>query len=221
MVDFVNEDVQQFDGKTVALLRELKISLYEMARIAETEKSSTQSNAEGMMRLIDSYITACQTVYGQQTLTYAPLALGSAMYDVAAELRQEQGQRLTVEPRAQVSVASHLRTLNGMLHSFIYAMRDITASPLVLRSYMSNDRSVGVGVFAKNVDLTNKELTQALQTVGSVSMPMATQTAGSGVMLVIADQLAAALGGKLEVKRLGPLRGFATVVPKSEQLALL
>lgn len=216
----ITEMNQAFDGKTVALLRELKLSLYTMARQAELESSGVQTQAEQMMRLIDSYITACQTVYGQQTLPLSPLALGSVMHDVAMEARKE-GIRMTIETNAHVTVATHVMTLTSLLHSAAAALKDISGSSMVLRSYISRDQQVGVGVFAHGLSVTDADLRAALGAAGETHMPLAGHSERSGVMLVIADGLAQALGGSLQVKRMGALRGFATVIPRSEQLAML
>lgn len=207
----------------VALMRELKLSMYEIARTAELADTNShqamQRIAEQSMRLIDSYILSARSEYGQIKLDLEPMAIGSVLHEAAHALRGDQVVR--IEAKANYPVMTHRAALSGLLASAGSVLQEATSSPLIMRSYVTKRGEVGVGVFAENLDLSAQDLKTSLRLSGRAHMPLARHSAGSGVMLVVADGLARALGGTLEVKRMGRFRGLATVLPRSEQLALV
>lgn len=222
--EFRGDGSVDMGGGFAALMRELKLSLYTMARTAELGNQESlaalQTQAEQSMRLIDSYIMSAQSEYGQQKLSLEPLAIGSVMHEAAHSLRISS-RTVEIQAKAHVPVMTHREALHGLLSSAGHAVADASSSQLIFRSYVTKGGDVGVGVFAKELDITAEDLRTCLQMTGRAHMPLARHSARSGVMLVIADSLARALGGSLEVKRMGSLRGLATVLPKSEQLALV
>lgn len=222
--EFRGDGSVDMGGGFAALMRELKLSLYTMARTAELGSTGSlaalQTQAEQSMRLIDSYIMSAQSEYGQQKLVLEPLAIGSVMHEAAQSLRISS-RTVEIQAKANQPVMTHREALHGLLSSAGQAVADSTDSQLIFRSFITRGGDVGVGVFAEGVDMTSEDLCSSLQMSGRAHMPLARHSARSGVMLVIADSLARALGGSLEVKRMGRLRGLATVLPKSDQLALV
>lgn len=216
------------DGFT-ALMRELKLSLYTIARTSELGNEQAlvriQAAAEQNMRLIDSYILSAQSEYGQLNLDLSPMAIGSVMHEAAHTLRANLNPReVVIHARALQPVMTHREVLHNLLSATGQAMADVCGESkhqLIFRSYETRGGDVGVGVFARDIDITPDDLKTALALSGSARMPLARHSTRSGVMLVIADGLARALGGSLEVKRMGKLRGLATTLPRSEQLVLV
>jgi hypothetical protein len=210
-------------GGFLALMRELKLSMYTIARQAELRDEdaleSIQAWAEQSMRLIDSYILSAQSEYGQQQLRLEPLAIGSVMHEAAHSLRGTS--RSIIQANANHPVMTHREALYGMLSSAGQVVAEAAKNEVIFRSYITSGGDIGVGVFAEDLDLSTKDLKACLQMSGKAHMPLARHSSRSGVMLVIADSLAKALGGSLEVKRMGRLRGLATILPRSEQLALV
>lgn len=210
-------------GGFVALMRELKHSMYEIARTSElagnASDQSVQRIAEQSMQLIDSYILSVRSEYGQVKLDLEPMGIGSVMHEAAHAMRG--GQLVRIEAKANIPVMTHRAALSGLLTSAGAVLQEATKSPLIMRSYITKGGEVGVGIFAENLDLSSQDLKTSLQLSGRAHMPLARHSAGSGVMLVVADGLAKALGGTLEVKRMGRFRGLATILPRSEQLSLV
>lgn len=210
---------------SLPLLRELQHTLYEIAREAELGGKEalrrTQIRADQSLRLIDSYIVSVQLETGQMQLELAPYGIGSVMHQAAHELREFNGFPPMVQTKTSQPVMTNYELLKSMLFSAGQFVSDSVKAPVLLRSFATASGDVGVGVFAKNFDVTNKDLKLAVNTSGQSSMPMAQHSEGSGVMLVLASSLAQALGGGLHVKRMGDFRGFATTLPKSQQISLM
>lgn len=221
--DSVAADVDMANG-VLALMREVKLDLYSIARQAELgnddQIAGVQARAEQSMRLIDSYILSAQAEYGQLQLDLEPLAIGSVLHEVAHSMRSVNRQ-VDIQAKANQPVMTHRAALHGLLTSAGRLLADSTDSKLILRSFTTTGNDIGVGVFAKNLDLTTDDIRSCLQLRGKAHMPLARHSSSSGVTLVVADALARALGGSLEVKRMGSLRGLATILPKSDQLALI
>lgn len=229
----VSSDVQyEFEStdKTLrSLAQELKHPLCIIARQAEAggeaSLDSIQRVAEHSLALIDSYLLTAQTEYGQIALDLTPMGLGSVFHDVSHRLRPLAAvkvSRVVVDNRACQPVMTHRLALTSILVALadIVMHRDSETPELILRSYKTNKGSIGVGVFSKQ-NITSQDLRRALQLQGRAQMPMAKLSNRSGVSLAIADGLCRAIGGSLEVKKMGKLTGLATVLPKSDQLVLV
>lgn len=208
------------DKNSVALMRELKANLYHIARRAELgnyQVENIQASAEQSLRLIDSFLLSAQVEYGQTQLDLEPLCIGSVLHEVAHDLNFEA----RIEVKANQPVMTNRSALNGLLSAVGQVMGDISSDALILRSFIDRGGNVGVGVFAKKVELSAEDLKTSLELGGQAHMALARYSNKSGVMISVADNLARALGGSLEVKRMGSLRGFATILPRSDQLALI
>lgn len=210
---------------SMTLLRELQHAFYEIARQAELAGSGAlpdiQARAEQALRLVDSCIISAQVEVGQLQLNLSPYGLGAIMHEAAHELRYVTGYSIDIRAGANQPVMTHAEMLKNMLYSAGSFMYDSVKSPVLMRSFAAKNGDVGVGVFAKGFTITPKDLQKARNMSEATYMPMAQHTQRSGVMLLLADALAQSLGSELQVKRLGRYKGFAAVLPKSQQLALV
>jgi hypothetical protein len=222
-------DFTGFDQGSLALMRELKQSLYQIARRAELGNHSLDTirkQAEVSLKLIDSYLMSALSEHGQVQLDLSPMAIGSVMHETAVDLRLNTLIRrdIQIEANAHKPVMTNRGALQGLLSTITQAMSEVARKKnetLYMRSFVAKCGDVGVGVFAENNNLTAADLHVALNLSGNTHMALPKHSAKSGVMLTIADSLARALGGTLEVKRMGKYRGFATTLPQSSQLSLV
>ena len=209
----------------LALMRELQESLYLIARQAELSAGDSlrlvQHQAEQSMRLIDSYLLSSQAEVGQTKLNFAPYGVGSIMHESAYALRSDVGCDVAVSVGVNRPVMTHGELLKNLLSSTGNFIADIVQGEVVFRSFSAKNGDVGVGVFAENFDLTPTDLREAIESSGFSRMPMARHSLKSGVMLMMAESISRALGGSLTVKRMGKFRGIVTILPPSEQLALV
>jgi hypothetical protein len=208
---------------------ELKYTLYRLARQAEYQSkislSEIQREAEQSLRLIDSYLLSSAAEYGQLKLDLEPMAIGSVMHEASMELRnivELSYDEMCVQTRASQPVMTNRSALHGFLMSVGQIVSEISnANQIVMRSFATKNGDIGVGVFAEDIDLSVNDLRTSLDITDVALMPFAKHSSKSGVLLKIADGLAVSLGGSLEVKRMGKLYGLTTVLPKSDQLALV
>jgi len=198
---------------------------YEVAREAELavpeSLSKIQSLAEQSLRLIDSYITANQVEIGQLQLELSPLGMGSIMHQVMDEVRPVVSREIVAITGVNAAVMTNRELLSSFLGSILMFTAEATKSPLSIRSFLTASGEVGVGVFARDMPITTKELDTALSSAGLTHMPFSRYSSKSGYLVVLAEKLATALGGKIYVKRLGKWRGFATSLPLSQQMSLM
>lgn len=210
---------------SLCLLKELQLMYYEVAREAELSSEGSlvkiQSLAEQSLRLIDSFITANQVEIGQLELELSPLGMGSIMHQVMDEVRPVVSREVGSVAGVNVAVMTNRDLLSSFLGSIIMFTAEATKSPLSIRSFLTSSGEVGIGVFARDMTITNKELDVALSSAGLTHMPFARYSSKSGYLVVLAEKLATSLGGKLYVKRLGKWRGFATSLPLSQQMSLM
>ncbi len=210
---------------SMALLRELQHALYEIARQAELASpeslSKVQARAEQSLRLLDSCIISNQVEIGQLQLSFSPYGLGSIMHEASYELRELIGSAVDIHVGAHHPVMTNAELLKNLLYSAGTFIHDSVKKPVVLRSFLTKSGGVGVGVFAKDFTITPADLRRLLTGSESMYMPMSEHSQRSGVMLLLADALAQTLGSELEVKKLGKHKGFAAILPKSQQLSFV
>jgi len=210
---------------SMTLLRELQHAFYEIARQAELGSTDSltkvQLRSEQALRLVDSCIISTQVEIGQLQLNLSPYGVGSIMHETAHELRLATGYSVGVHAGINQPVMTNAEMLKNMLYSagnFIY---DSVKTPVQLRSFSTKSGGVGVGVFAKNFTITPNDFRSALIASERTYMPLSQHSQRSGVMLLLADAIARSLGSELQVKRLGNHKGFAVILPKSQQLSLV
>lgn len=213
-----------------SLARDLQSSLYLIARHAEIDNPNSLKNilyqAETSMLLIDSYLLATQTERGQLKLDLSPIAVGSVMHDAKYSLRRviaDKSMPIHLQATVNQPVMTHAESLRSMLVATgmtVSSMGKSAQNPLVIRSFLTANGQVGVGSFMKGLSIKPADLIGVLSDESArVGLPKLSTS--SGVSLKIADSLCRALGGSLEVKRLGSFCGFATILPRSDQLAIL
>jgi len=209
---------------SLALLRELQHNLYEIARYAEADQPDSldiiQRLSERSLRLIDSAILTAKLEMGQTQLITEPLALGSVMHDVSYSLRLLNGEPADVSNASHSLVNTSRELLTSLLFSAGAFVKNSVPGPLTIASYKDRD-GVGVGVFAKQFNLTQVDYIRAIEHMESTVMPLSSHSSSSGVMLLLASRIADQLGSKLYVKKHGGHKGFAVVLPKNQQLSIL
>lgn len=206
-----------------SLMRELQYMLHKIARTAELNDASLiediRREADIALKLVDSFLMTTRAEFSQMTLDLSPMALGSVMHQVAYEIRDLSGKEIEINAGVNYPVMANKNLLKNLLFSLGYFISNSGSNKTQLCSFRSNDQ-IGVGVFAKNFDISAKDLRHALSSK-TAHMPMSSYTNQSAVMLVIADVIAKSMGSKLAVKKLGKSKGFSIWVPKSEQLSLV
>ena len=213
-----------------ALVRELQSSLYLIARHAELggDKSlgTIMDSAQASLQIIDGYLVASQVERGQLNLNLEPMAMGSIMHDAKYDLGRtlSNDYQVEIQSKVRIPVMTHRDSLRCILVSTGLLIAEVSKSAkrnIVLRSFVTKDGDVGVGVFAPEVSLSPHELSEAIEQggVSRLALPKHSQT--SGISLQIADSLSRALGGRLHAKSLGSLSGLSTILPKSEQLLIV
>ena len=207
-----------------SLMRELQYMLYKIARNAELGEpellADIQKEADTALRLIDSYMMTSQLEVGQTSLELSPIGLGSLLHEAAYEVRATSGAEVEIHARALHPVMAHNVLLKNFLFSVGYFISKSTNSQLNFCSFKAPDNKVGVGVVARDFDISAKDLRSALANSSS-HMPMAKHTNQSAIMLIVAEAIAKALGSNLSVRKSGKFKGFSLLLPKSEQLSLV
>lgn len=214
------------DVTSRALAHELKYPLVEIARRAElsavssVDMLSVQQSAEQALRLIDSYLLSAQSEYGQQQLELQPLTAGSILYDASLNLSTLQIP-VIIDDRAHDPIMSHRLGLTSFLELCAKVIGSYeNAQRVVLRSFKTRSGEVGVGVLSEHI-MHEDDLKIAQSLAGRAHMPLARLSSNAHVSLLIADNLSKALGGTMQVKKMGRMSGFVTTLPRSEQFALL
>lgn len=212
-----------------SLAQELKHPLCLIARQAEAGHEEVLDNilkvSEHSLALIDSYLLTAQTEYGQVALDLSPMSLGSVFHDVKHKLRplaHAQSSKVIVDNRAGQPVMTHRLALSSVLVSLadILMHKESEHQEVILRSFKTNTGDIGVGVFSSQ-PVSAEDVRRGLELQGRAHMPLGKFSNRSGVSLAIADGLCRAIGGELEVKRMGKHTGLTTILPKSDQLALV
>jgi hypothetical protein len=211
-------------GGVFSLMRELQESLYKIARSAELNDpellADIQQEAEIALKFIDSYLYSAKLESGQISLELSPVGLGSLLHETAYEVRAVSGSDVGIYANAKMPAMANQRLLKNFLFSVGYFISKSTAGELRFTSFKEKDNRLGVGVLAKNFDLSSSDLRLALSNRFS-HMPMAKQSEQSPIMLIVADVTARALGGQLFVKKLGNNKGLSLSLGRSEQTAFI
>jgi hypothetical protein len=226
-----NANFDESERTIRALALELKRPLATIACLAELGDGQAHVDildiAERSLALVDSYLLMAQTEYGQIALDLEPIGLGSVLHEISSQIRPRltQNSVIVVDDRVHDPAMTNRSAINSTLTAFVDVLSESVGSTqreqtLVLRSYKSNKGQIGIGVFTDNI-LSASDIKKALGLQGKALMPLPGVSSHSGVSLMIAECLCRAIGGSLEVKRMGNLMGLATLLPKSEQLSLV
>lgn len=212
-----------------ALARELKMPLTIISAQAEiSQQNNIRKQAQDAMILIDSFLIASQTNYGQTQLELEPISVGSIFYKLSAEVSQgATTSKVSVDTETSCDslVMSNRRGLEVGLRSLMdIAIANLQAkdsSKIKLRAYRRRDGKIFAGIFSPNLSLSQKDIERAKTLIGSAQQSVSTHFSGSGIQLILASCLAEALGVNLSSLKKGNLRGLGFELMKSEQLRIV
>lgn len=226
------ENLYRLDNKIhlVDLVRDLQDSLYVIARHAELSMPDSNQaiarQAETSLAILDSYVLACQAERGQLSLELSPVSLGSVMHDARHDLGQlliNKNKAIEMQTKTTQPVMTHAESLKNILVTTglsVFEMARTENKKIYLRSFMTKKGEVGVGCFVAGLQVTHSEFQEVLR-ANDARVRLPKRSTKSGVSLQIADTLCRALGGSLRYKKFGMYGGLVTVLPKSDQLAIL
>jgi light-regulated signal transduction histidine kinase (bacteriophytochrome) len=220
------------------LARELTQPLLYIARQAEFSSDEPDNQASSFLtieraansalRLIDSYLLSAQSEYGQKQLTLQTIGVGSVLYDVAHELRDNAkaaGYVIEVDVGYAkpimtdvVALRASLACLGTLLMS---APKESKYKSIRLVAYKRDANSCVAGIFGTDISLNRQDLKRARRLQGASHMALGSLSSGSGVHFALADSLAQAIGAELCFARRRGLAGLGLVLPKSQQLQLV
>jgi K+-sensing histidine kinase KdpD len=222
----------QHDTNLRALAHELKHPLVNIARRAELADAEAvlaiRRTAEQALMLIDCYLLTAQTNHGQLALELSPATVGSILYDASVQMRphlDNHNASILLDDRTHEPVMTHRPALLSIINVFGNTLMDARENDghqdIVLRGYRTRSGNLGIGVFSEDAQLSQGQLRRALDLQGRAHMPLASASASAHVSLAIADSLCRAIGGAMQVKRMGRFSGLATELPRSEQMAFV
>lgn len=228
------EPIGQIGGSDItlrALAHDLKNPLIKIAREAELSESADlrdiQRTAEQSLMLIDSYLLSARTEYGQLLLDLEPTTLGAVIHDASGVFNSHPVYKsigISIEDRTSEPVMTHRQALACIIQSFGHTLlggkSDWSNSEVVLRGYRSRAGKLGIGIFTSE-KISQSDIEAAFYLQGRAHMPLSRFSSQASASLAIADGLCRAIGGEMQVKRMGRLSGLATELPRSEQLAFV
>lgn len=203
-----------------------------IAREADLHKiEGISRKAADVMTLLDGYLLASQTEYGQLNLPLETTAVGSVIYEVSQDIRElaaEHEVAISMSTNSHSAVTTNRRGLRialGCLAQMALVSEKDDERPakgeLSLVSYEDRNGKTVAGVLSSDLHITPRDLKLADVLYGDSHIALSTQVSGSGIRLVIARQLAASLGAKLLPLRRRGMSGVGLELVKSQQLQLV
>ncbi len=218
-----------------ALAKELKNPLLLIARQAELEKTgdaagalqSIQKTAENTLQLVDNYLLAARSEYGQHRLPLETVGVGSVIYEVANDIApyakagkidfgmevkdgevmaNRKGLKAAIRCLSELVIAQQTKGKDGRQKVRIRAERE--------------KEIISVSVLGSTLEITNKDIELARQLQGNAHLAGG-KLFDSGVRLAIADILAGSLGASLQVRQIDGLKGLNFELARSTQLSLV
>ena len=167
MSDEKNRGENSYDMSAVfSLLRELQQTLYLIARNAELRNpellSEMQKEAEIGLRFVDSFLHTMKLESGQIALDLSPVGLGSLLHEVAYDVRAASGSEVGVYSGAKDPVMANNHLIKNLLFSIGYFMAKSTKSELKFTTFKGPKNKVGIGVLAKNFEVSTVDLRLSL-----------------------------------------------------------
>lgn len=226
------EDLNQLGDaiQLMDLVRDLQDSLYVIARHAELSLPNSHQaiarQAEASLTILDSYVLACQAERGQLSLELSPVSLGSVMHDAQYDLGKlliNKNKAIEMHPKVSQPVMTHAESLKNILVTTglaVFEMARTENKRIYLRSFATSSGEVGVGCFVAGLQISRSEIQEVLH-ANNARVRLPKRSTKSGVSLQIADMLCRVLGSNLQFKKFGTYGGLVTVLPKSDQLAIL
>lgn len=220
------------DKNLRALAKELKIPLTAIAREADLYRiDGISRKAADVMTLLDGYLLAAQTEYGQLNFPMETTCIGSIMYEISQDIRElaaEQNITISTITNSQGAVTTNRRGLKialGCLAQMAAVSEgeegSVTKGELKLVSYEKRNGNTVAGVLSSRLYLTPRDLKRADLLYGDSHITLSTQALGSGIRLAIAKQLADSLGARLLPLRRDGLGGIGLELVKSQQMQLV
>lgn len=217
---------------------ELKGPLTYIARLAELQRmaagseesgKSIESVAQEALTLLDSYLLAAQTEYGQVQLPLEGVGIGAVLYDVSQALQpfaQVSGCEVKLHINRDTAVMSHakgLRTILTCIAQFVIDQAPAGDAPHVvqLKTYRRRSGELGAGIFADYLNCTQSDIKRARRLYGRAHMAVSLRGSSPGVRLAIAENLASSIGAELAIIRSGGQRGIGLNLVTSRQLSLV
>lgn len=218
-----------------SLVRELKNPLVLIARKAELAGISSadtafldiRHTAENTLKLIDGYLLAAQSEYGQQALPLETVGVGSVIYDAVNDLRTYAKEQ-KIDFATEVKDADVTANREG-LKAMVWCLSELALTSSIddkkevqrvrIKTLLAGEK-VTVAVLSNQLDITDSELQAAKQLQGTSHLAGA-KLSDSGIRLAIADTLARSLGSTLSARKINGLRGFSFELNGSRQLQLI
>ena len=207
-----------------SLMREIQMSLYRVARMAESKDEALfdeiNKEADIALRLLDSYQLASKVSCGQLSLEINPTGVGSLVHEVAYEIKSLSGSdiEMKIDHIGPVSANGHL--LKDLIFAIGIFMAKSSRSSLKFWVYKADSQNTGLAVTSKDFDISNIQLKDILTDQKRImSLPkISTQ---NNVMLILANMVAQTMNTELSVKKIGKSKGFTVLLPKSQQMSLV
>lgn len=219
----ISQNTSSFIGFD-SLMREIQMSLYRVARMAEARDEKLfdeiTKEADIALRLLDSYQLASQVSSGQLALEISPTGLGSLVHEVAYDIKSLSGSDIEMKIGSSMPVSANNHLLKDMLFAIGIFMAKSTNSSLKFWVYKADQINTGLAITAKDFDISKHQLKEIFSKDGGI-MPAPKLTTQSNIMLILADMVAQTLGAEIRVKKIGSAKGFAVLLPKSQQMALV
>ena len=219
-----------------SLISDIKRPLVLIARQAElgkTEEGHTpplkaiQETAEKTLKLIDSYLLAAQSEYGQQLLPVKSFAVGSVIYNVAEEIRLI-AKKANVDVVLDVNDALVMANPEGV-KAAIWCLSDMVltqtlaekSSGVMEINAKKSQGGIKVSVLSKSMKVKNSDLDKTQEKLGRSHMAFSSASSDSGVRLAIAKLLGDSLGTSLKAVRSKHTQGLGFNLSLSRQLQLV
>jgi len=222
----------QTDKNLRALAKELKIPLTTIASEADLNSiESIARKARDVMTLLDGYLLAAQTEYGQVGLQLETTGVGSILYEASLdvkELAKERGLAVSTSDDSSAAVMTHKRGLKIALGCLAQLALETDShkepsvgNELCFVAYERRNGKTVAGVLSGRLSILPQDIKRANVLYGDSHLALSTQASGSGIRLAIAQQLAYSLGARLMTLRRKGMQGIGLELIKSEQMQLV
>lgn len=218
-----------------SLISDIKRPLILITRQAELAQSrpdkqrlsSIEETAQKTLKLIDSYLLASQSEYGQQTLPVKSFGLGSVIYGVAEEIRP-LARRANVEVVLEVNDALVSASPEG-LKTVIWCLSDMVLTQTIAGqnngtleiSAKKSVSGVHVSIHSASLKIKNSDIDKARHQLGNSHMALSSASSDSGIRLAIASLLSESMGINLKASRAKNSGGIGFDIALSRQLQLI
>lgn len=218
-----------------SLIDDIKRPLVLITRQVELEQTrpnkenliSIQETAQRTLKLLDSYLLASQSEYGQQVLPIKSFGLGSIIHSVAEEMRP-LAKKSNVEIVLDVNDALVSANPEG-LKTVIWCLSDMALTQTVAGQNKGTmqiaakrfSNNIHVSVLSNSFKIKNSDIYKAKNRLGNSHMALSSISSDSGIRLAIASLLSESMGLKLKASRAKNSTGIGFNISLSRQLQLI